>query len=115
MWEKACALLLAGNGCGLDQGETIQATRNTGTMAIQFNDSVRRPCFVFLVSPSAAVKCELYYLSRFLPLFFFSRQKLVGNDETSVSVPRRSAIVGKAPGSQWSPRLIVSASTEGKS
>lgn len=76
MWEKFCALLLAGNGCGLDQGkpsrplETQEQWLFSSTTAI----AARVLCFV---SPSAAVKCELYYLSRFLPLFFPDR-KLLG-------------------------------------
>lgn len=57
-------------------GETIQATRNTGTMAIQFNDSVRRPCFVFRFSERGCKVRAL--LSEPISSFFFPDRNLLG-------------------------------------
>lgn len=99
MWERACALLLAGNGCGLDQGKPSRPLETQEQWLFSSTTAFAARVLRF-VSPSAAVKCELYYLSRFLTylLTCFFRQKLVGNDERSVSVPRRPVIVGESAG-----------------
>lgn len=83
-------LLRAGSGFGLDQGKPSRPleTQEQWLFSSTAVFAARVLCFI---SPSTAVKRELYDLSQFLP-FFFPREKLSGNDEMGDSVPFGKAL-----------------------